>query len=78
MAKTMLTKKKKNSNNDIITKSFNDHKSWRGIFKPRALVVQEEPCSPNEALTISEWRDVMGKEYEALQRNRTWALAPLH
>lgn len=48
-----------------------------GIFKPKVLLARSEPSSVTEALNNADWRPAIGKEFQALQKNKTWALVHL-
>lgn len=37
-----------------------------------------EPTSYSQAVKHVEWREAMGAKFNALQRNGTWSLVPLH
>ena len=53
-------------------------KSKNGINKPKVyIVVVKEPETVELDLQKDEWKQAMISEFEALQRNNTWSLAPL-
>ncbi|XLU82308.1 hypothetical protein S245_005728, partial [Arachis hypogaea] len=55
-------------------------RSKSGVFKPKALTVQQTdllyntPRTVAEALQCSHWREAMDKEFAALQKCKTWEL----
>nr|KYP72222.1 hypothetical protein KK1_004809 [Cajanus cajan]KYP72256.1 hypothetical protein KK1_004844 [Cajanus cajan] len=48
-----------------------------GIFKPKVLLATTEPSNHIQALAISEWKQAMQVEYNALLYNKTWSLVQL-
>ena len=53
-------------------------RSKNGITKPKVYIATvKEPETIELALQNDEWKQAMISEFEALQRNNTWSLAPL-
>uniref|UniRef100_A0A803NRU8 Integrase catalytic domain-containing protein n=1 Tax=Cannabis sativa TaxID=3483 RepID=A0A803NRU8_CANSA len=48
-----------------------------GIYKPKALLVSQEPSNVKAALKEEKWCNAMSEEMVALKKNGTWTYVPL-